>query len=1217
MTNCPLPNTTGNTNPVEPSTDPTEAQARASTVWNFINAASESPLPPDVLTQMIRELAYRSDLAKLVSISPKQATGRLSAMKRQIETLFGQQDVGSINRFMAEVKATGENLFTSVPLLADSLGVQASRMEFTREVGKAFREFRQTLNGLNIPINKQRELFQHLVEIGGLKRQEFSMGLGPTARKVINNEYLRFTKQAQELGISKSVFDRMLQITNRVNQIADDVLVIAKAMGMDIGDIQGIEWFPRKLTPDAKRRLMEQKIENILDELEPPKSGQPNKSRTTYDFTIRDEYRAAEVLLGEKLETRRTVAQYRSNLNHWKTKVSTLSSQLDEVKAQVLPKVIELLENKRKILDDVDSSVKAEMDNLDSLYTTKRNSLYEQFAEQVKRASDKYQQGVINREQFERTLDKLQTKRSKLESELNKQLAKEKAKSERTIRDSVKEQVDSIDNTVRELNREINKINKEKQYAEEMYSQRQQEFIDDFTEPLKKLQELLDNEGRLATQLLNLPVEDFIKLADEGILDKIPMTSSRVFEYLTQRYELPYKELGELLITDPERAFTQHIRNLESSFKNSNLAYNTIMASISEGWGVGPVTYAANPAKYKGWVPVQQILDKARLQAENLGFSSEHLNIRVPPQVAESFAAYLDIVTDPSKLSMFAEVWRTFTRVMRRSLMTSSAFVFRNFMGSFIQLVSSGGNLLEIPSAVKAYYDLMTKGAEGLDNTRKVFANGTMTLREVVLKAKGTGRVSLHNLTGEYWSPVNQEAIRNRIRWSVRNLSQGKVVDAVGDIGKAIDEGTRRVFSAILLPTMVFEDVMQLTSLLSTLRDGFGNRVANVITGGSGRHYSNFEDAIRNLDSYFINYGNTTKFDEFMASSISDFYTFTSRNMAIQLRNMYRYPWRFVTWSRLYQLWNQDASESGDDLPRGGIAEYLQDGPGIYWRGKGNNWFVLPAGGIDPIADFMDMVYSLLEGEETDRRKVEKLLGEGRPGWVDFLINSSNSVIRTGVALITQEDPFTGRDLTEETSLLGFEVPEIAGLKPGVVRYFLENNIPYLSSVNRSNPFGMFGVSEVKDARGNVVREGRPSLFGYKRYDRDNQMLGLDGEAVPMLRLAKAMGLTLIPQDVEMNMKGTYLFYQGAERKFNTLKAEYTRKAGKETDPRKLAEYQSKAQLYELAADELSEARDDVGLWLNSRGINTPAQERDIEDIQRRIDVQNTLRSLTNDTGDR
>lgn len=807
-------------------------------------------------------------------------------------------------------------------------------------------------------------------------------------------------------------------------------------------------------------------------------------------------------------------------------------------------------------------------------------------------------------EDFTQRVDTVTNKLNESFKKLDAEFNTARAKGEADIQTRLDESVKNYEVRRAQLDKERDKLIDANKAAVEAHDTLQDQFLTELEAPLNELAAKLNDEKVILNDLLEMDLDTLTRLVDEGVLSKVPMTSARMFEVLKKRYKLPYEGLDELMETDPVRAHEFYKGQLQRSMGQSNMARGLVQAAMEQGWGVSRTVAEAFPQKYGEYVPITDVLKANGFDLKQLGFEAAK-DLMVPQELAQDFAAMVDTSISPQNLGTFARIFEALGKVTKRSMLSSVGFIMRNVYGSLMQGMAAGQNLLHLPATILEYSNFLKNGVEALDNTRKVYANGTLTLRELVLEAKARGRLAQHNFIGEE-AAFNADSMRRRLTYMAQSLREGDGLGTLQNLGAAIDVGTSKILSAFMAPTIWFEDIVQLNVLKTIMGNGVTDRFAQTLTYGLPKVYTNIDEAIGHLDRYFINYDDVSKFDRQMSRYVAPFWTFVSRNLPMQVRNAMRHPGRMVAYLRLHELMNAEAESRGEDLPEGGVNQFILDGMPILIKspdGNPNQWFSIQTETFDGIAE----MWSLLNYEfrnDTSQEKVEAVLPEGRgevprqPAWLTFAINQTFPLIKTLYATATGVDPFTEAPLREEEAFLGFEVPSILGLRPGVVRYLVENNVPFVRGVNKMNPAQLFGVSEVRNAYGDVIRQGRRSIFGAQRTDRDYQIMGDDREATLLLSTARLLGFTATENRVDENMQRTYTFYDTSARAFKEEANNLLNQWERTTDEQRREELMHQHVIAMARWAEVEKAKLEVGEWLILRNLPLPKERTENIEVQ-------------------
>jgi hypothetical protein len=137
-----------------------------------------------------------------------------------------------------------------------------------------------------------------------------------------------------------------------------------------------------------------------------------------------------------------------------------------------------------------------------------------------------------------------------------------------------------------------------------------------------------------------------------------------------------------------------------------------------------------------------------------------------------------------------------------------------------------------------------------------------------------------------------------------------------------------------------------------------------------------------------------------------------------------------------------------------------------------------------------------------------------------------------------------GKPLDDEkyNTFLGIEVSQTTEALVGMV-------FPLVKTLNRYNPLGMFGSKEeisnqgrigldsdgnIKYDEGQLIREGKPSVFGTDRTDLDQKELVNKVTDNPAVFLAQLAGLSFVYNDTTRNLKYTHQDISATQREIAT-----------------------------------------------------------------------------------
>lgn len=614
-------------------------------------------------------------------------------------------------------------------------------------------------------------------------------------------------------------------------------------------------------------------------------------------------------------------------------------------------------------------------------------------------------------------------------------------------------------------------------------------------------------------------------LVELGQLEKLPMTSREVFEYMVDQYELPYKHISEMFKQDPHVAAEEYARVLKQAVGNSAMVQTVAREGTQAGWAL--TTKQVNeltPTERANFVPLQFLKLDEFLPPEQIEAMGK---LYVHKVVRDQWRSMLEISMSPAKIGAFAKYWHYFASFMNKSILASRniLYVGTNFLSGFVLTNAVGGNIATIPHAMMDMMRYIDRGLDAFDNT-KPFAKldgEWLTKREFFqgfILRRGTditpGTVNADvannaNPFASFGSILNLFDVRSAKRAMEYMFSYAKSfgdpLRGAGGVasyaGSLINEATDNFF-APFAKMAVFLDTMYKWNAYTSLVERSGSaQVANNIARAAtlepltsvNKTFTSWRDLIRHVDDYFFTFDDPGTTTRFVSRYIRPFASWAMQSTPAMLRYALRRPQKFMNYVRLTQVYNRDRN-NGEALPQAGLTDWQDDEYPIILRrdvlSGDNGLLVLFPHTYDPIADTLNVINSTgqtierflghrFTGNERDKRKAALGKRDSTQEMVNDLFN--DTYWAKIASLLTGVDSFTGekRDNSKPNSYLGVNMSPLAEALLGMY--------PPLDALNRSNPFGVFGRREYKDYRDNVLIKEQPSWAGAQRTNSDAQTL--------------------------------------------------------------------------------------------------------------------------------
>lgn len=591
----------------------------------------------------------------------------------------------------------------------------------------------------------------------------------------------------------------------------------------------------------------------------------------------------------------------------------------------------------------------------------------------------------------------------------------------------------------------------------------------------------------------NFTGEQLDALFDSGVLSRVPMTTREVFDYLVKQYKLPFKDVSEMFLTDPQAAIEAYGRKLRKLTGQSAVLKRVVQDGYAEGWVIPEQLYLADMSKYKDFVSLKG------LDLEELGLAPDFIakmgEGRVHPLVFNQLEGVLNISKSPKAMGEIANVVAWMNRNMNVGALLSglTGYVSRITYGNIIQYVAGSGNILRL---IPAHIDIMRamrEGTEFLDNTKPFIKDGDrfLTKREAFdqfLKLRYTEIVPL----GEYETTAALGALTkinplNLPRAVMESIQYGQAYGGgfegfkktIGMLGKKAEDFQ----SSLFLPMATYGNISDLAfrwGLAQSVAEKQGvsaqlQKALSYVTNTP--RPKTFKEAIEHTDKHFIDYKNVGDAVSFYGRYIRPFGIYAAKNPAMIANYTLRHPARVMAYLRLAKMVNEENSHP--DVTEAGFAEFELDSLPVtlnYDQEKGLATVLYPTN-YDP---FLDAFTFFKEGTEATARLFGANVGSGyeRRGALlgkgdtirNFISeqfgNNINPTIGTLVQALSGRDGL-GREIDKaDTTFLGVPIS-------GEASWLLSKYAP-LAKINRF--FG--GNPVVKDARGNVVVEAKPSILG-------------------------------------------------------------------------------------------------------------------------------------------
>lgn len=1127
-----------------PSTPPPTKETK--TITSAIAAGQDlaslvDTLTPEMIQEYVLKRGYATELAKQVRLNPGAVKGRIPVMRNMLEWLYDPQAPTNLRNFFTVSKRKGGNLINTLPIFSNNWALDSSRLNLTSQVHKLSQGFDAILRRKGITDRATMDEVFVRMVEEGTDVYARQLGGGKMLDEYIARHQKNFHAWLDGKGIDGETALQLKDMAKGYLAAEEMARKVANESGLGVGRERGIGFIHRSMTPEARRILKERKL-----------------------TWLESAYKNTGILQGGNTTKGRAAYDF------------IPEDQLKMADALGF-----------KMLDG--TSVQRHRNMIDA-----QAKKVAEYAEKMLESDPQYQV------KYNQKLEKWQ--------KYQKELAAGKPG---YSQNGYQKLTGSLIKARKQVGKHSPSYNQKT--LDGMYTklgQLEAEYEFNLQQPLVELAEVLDDEGRLLQEVVQgLSDEKLNRLVDEGIMHKVPMTSVRLMDYMVDRYDLPFESLRELMTTNPAKAYEHYVEQLHEGLKNSNMTHSVVRGAAEEGWGVSRSAYIADPESYGQYVSLGEVLANTPFDVKKMGFDrpKDLDNLFVHPDVANQYVANLDLSRNAAGVHSMV---KTIHQLSKTSMLTSASFVVKNMYGAMVSGWQAGMNVTAFPHTVSQLTRVAADGGalDSLDNTVRRY--GGLTERELYLEATSYGLVDGSNLMGEVVQGDIRNALNlpesasNRLRYIQAQISNGRPLRAVPRVLEATQDVFSNMLSPLLFTTTMLEDSAKFTALKTALDGSSMSRFASVMSGSRFKG-GTVQEALTHVSRYFVDFSDTNKVDTFLRSTIFPFWMYTSRNLPLQLRYAMRNPGRFMAYYRLASLMNEQARAAGDAFPESGANPWDADGMPLYFK-QGDQWLRMGRETFDPMLEAVSVATRTFE-DSSYQQVVERELGTRTTGeeLINYFTGQTYGTVKSAVAAFTQEDPFSGIPLRSEDSFLGIEMPSIGGMPAGLTRFVLENNLPFVRQLNRNNPGGVFGVREMRDTHGRIVRESRRAFFGTgaMRHDRDPFIEGKDYEVPALLRHSRWMGLVQ-GLDVVKNVQNSHDFYLRSTKEFskkaNDLYEDYQQEVDPNEQERLLSEYFATTAM----AEQMGVDANLTSLWLTQRGEITGAERRDQTDLLRSLQAE-------------
>ena len=650
-----------------------------------------------------------------------------------------------------------------------------------------------------------------------------------------------------------------------------------------------------------------------------------------------------------------------------------------------------------------------------------------------------------------------------------------------------------------------------------------------------ELRELI-KESKLAEFMHNkLSPGEIDNLVDSGLLSKVPMFSDEMAKYVISQYgELPFKEISEVLVTNPNQLYQAYRDALQKASGNSLMLKQIVEDGARSGWSVTPQRIKEAPDVYKDYV----LLTADDIKKGYNAYAGK--DIYVHPEVLGTYKALQDVVTSPEKMGTVANIMHSLGGLLIQSMLIQPGYVLRNLGQNIIGSFAVGNNLLRSYEGYSDVVKAMRSGLEGLDDVTATYKMGG----ELVTKRRLFEESFLH--LGNNFAPLSNELKAGELK-GFGNFQRGlgylinytqahglirpaKPTDSWAEGLSYALEQLKNIqsvpFSYMAFAAQLNESAFKWSTIMSRADNSAGNRIGQFFQATKGVALDDFAEEMREIDKFFFMWDDVGKIPDFVGRNVMPFAQVLMKSPPAVFRHAMKNPKAYMNYIRVRQFMNEGAAEDGEELPEAGIAQWKIDGGLInLWKDpQTNNWVGLMSNSFDPISDatiFFGKTARRIkatQGVYTGTTEEQYRFAQEKYSFKDFIAESLKNtppITRALTEAATGIDVRTGQNIDTSEKFITAHQTFLGYYHHPFIRSLM-TMYPPLDNFNNANFFNMFGVPEVTDPRNPltpIIEGTRSPLTGNQRYEARGKERYLPEMQTAIALAVRSLGIPLTVVD--------------------------------------------------------------------------------------------------------
>lgn len=240
---------------------------------------------------------WTSTIGQLIHLRPEQASGIQGFLANQFGIMNRNLGINPQLRY----STPGEVRYALIRAKSSAEGMlnAAGRMIAVARVDDFNNAWRQAATNLKLKRRDSERLFLDTLELGRvphlmgnyIQYQTRDLGQTTLAEVFQRRRYSAYVQRMTEVGFTRDQMTALVEQSTVVHDSFNAVSTIARAMGVDVGEVENLDYFARQVTRDFRLRYEDINAENLLDSLDSgigDFSTMHNRSRSTNYFIPED-----------------------------------------------------------------------------------------------------------------------------------------------------------------------------------------------------------------------------------------------------------------------------------------------------------------------------------------------------------------------------------------------------------------------------------------------------------------------------------------------------------------------------------------------------------------------------------------------------------------------------------------------------------------------------------------------------------------------------------------------------------------------------------------------------------------------------------------------------------------------------------------------------------------------------------------------------------------